>query len=188
MTGRSNGCPLKDPSLRTAVLRLHRFTQDDNCSAAAIVAKLPVPSGWQRDVPVIMRTHRQRRGLVFRGTNFCLPMCWSAPKAHHALKVATRIRRRPGQQFGYQIRWQALRLVKVPEITLRQRPAGTEPCHDLPPANEQPAETQLFTADRLARPPTAIRARLDELRLDPGPTRLGQPAMTIGVRRRVRFS
>jgi len=116
---------------------------------------------------VIVRAHRQRRGLVFRGTNFCLPMCWSAPKAHHGLKAAARIGGRPGQQFGYQIRWQAVRLVKVPEIALGQRPAGTELCHDLPPANEQPAETQLFTADHLARPPTAIRARLDGLRLDP---------------------
>jgi len=35
------------------------------------------------------------------------------------------------------------------------------------PANEQPAETQLFMADHLARPPSAIRARLDGLHLDP---------------------
>ena len=51
------------------------------------------------------------------------------------------------------------------------------------------AETQLLTADHLARPPTAIRARLDGLRLDPrANSGLGQPTTTIGVRRRVRFS
>ncbi len=60
-----------------------------------------------------------------------------------------------------------MRLVKVAEIALGQRPTGTELCHDLPPANEQPAETQLFTAGHLARPPTTIRASLDGRRLDP---------------------